>query len=217
MQTLSEEQKKLLAGATSRYHASLPGSPAAEYLDSRGLPLTDVGRFRLGYVAEPVLGHEMYRGRLAIPYLRRSAAGQWTVVSMKFRCVQGGCRCENHPKYLGLPDIRPRMYNTVALTEEPDEIGISEGEIDAITATVAGIPTVGIPGVEAWRPHFWQPFLGYASVYILADGDGPGRKFAHELAKQLPNAKIIPMPDGEDVNSVVRAEGREALMRRIGK
>lgn len=217
MATLSSEQKKSLAEATSRYHASLSGSPAEEYLDSRGLAGPGVERFRLGFVDDPIVGHEIYRGRLAIPYLRRSAAGEWSVVNMKFRCIRADCGCDGHPKYLGLPGIEPRMFNAIALTEEDDEIGISEGELDAVTATAAGIPTVGVPGAESWKPHFREPFLGYAAVYIFADGDTAGMKFARTVAKELPNARIVPMPDGEDVNSVVRRDGREAIMERIGK
>jgi hypothetical protein len=216
---LSSEQRKSLVEATARYRASLPGSSSGEYLGRRQLASPDVERFRLGHVEDPIVGHEVYRGRLAIPYLRRSAEGRWSVVGMKFRCSAPDCRCEDHPKYLGLPgdEGKPRLFNTVALAEEDDEIGISEGELDAVTATAAGIPTVGVPGVESWKAHFREPFRGYANVYVFADGDGPGMKFARAVAKELPNARIVPMPDGEDVNSVVRKTGAKDFMERIGK
>ncbi len=142
---------------------------------------------------------------------------------MNFRCIVPDCRdCkdkdnERHRKYLKPPGIPGRLFNAVALADEDDEIGIAEGELDAVTATAAGIPTVGVSGAENWKPHFAEPFAGYAAVYIFADGDGPGLKFARDVAKKLPNARIVPMPDGEDVNSVVLRDGAKAFMERIGK
>lgn len=221
MARLSAAQKQFLVEATSRYHESLPESPAAEYLAKRGLMgasvAKEVSRFRLGYVDEPLTGHEMYRGMLAIPYLRRDNDGQWSVVSIRFRCIREGCEHQNHGKYMSLPADRPRLYNTLALITEDDEIGMSEGELDALTASACGIPTVGVPGVEAWKDHFTEPFRGYETVYIFADGDDPGMRFATSVAKKLPNAKIVPMPKGEDVNSTVLKHGKKAFLGRLGK
>ena len=110
---------------------------------------------------------------------------------------------------------RARLFNTTALLQQSDTIAITEGEIDAISAEACGIPAVGVPGVEAWQPHFVEPFLGYREVYILADGDEAGLRFGNGVAHSLNNAKLIPMPQGEDVNSVFVAGGRDALTERI--
>ena len=76
MQRLSESQKKSLRDATLAYQRAFPGSPAEEYLASRGLGFPSIkeemDKFMLGYVAEPLPGHEQYQGMLAIPYLRWS-------------------------------------------------------------------------------------------------------------------------------------------------
>lgn len=165
----------------------------------------------LGYVADPLPGHEMYRGKLAIPYLRWSQEHGWAVVSIRYRRLGDG----DGPKYMTQAGDRPRLYNTPALMAPSPRIAITEGEIDAITAQVCGIPTVGVPGATAWRDHFREPFLGYRDVFILADGDEPGLKFAHTVAKTLFNAKVIPMPAGEDVNSLVINQGKPALMSRL--
>lgn len=194
---------------------------AAEYLDNRrGLQadsvIQEINKFRLGFVADPLIGHEQYRGMLAIPYLRRSAEGGWDVVSLRFRCIEDhDCKALKHGKYRTVPGDRPRMYNTLALLQDTETIGISEGEIDALTASICGIPTVGIPGSTSWQPYFREPFLGYKTVYIFADGDAPGLKFAETVAKTMPNSKIIPMPDKQDVNSLYLSEGPKALLERI--
>jgi DNA primase len=110
---------------------------------------------------------------------------------------------------------RPRLYNTKALMLPTENIAITEGEVDAVTATVCGVPAVGVPGSQAWQPHFREPFLGYRNVFVLADGDEAGISFANTIAATLPNAKVIPMPAGDDVNSLVLSRGKEVLMERI--
>lgn len=76
MTMLSKEQKSFLWDASVKYHEAVDDSPAAAYLERRGL--AQAAKFKLGYVAEPLPGHEMYRGMLAIPYLgvRRWAHGR---------------------------------------------------------------------------------------------------------------------------------------------
>ncbi|MGZ6054498.1 MAG: toprim domain-containing protein [Isosphaeraceae bacterium] len=193
----------------------MPGSPGDEYLASRGLRAPSIrqemDRFLLGYVAEPLPGHEMYRGMLAIPYLRWSQESGWTVVSIRFRRLTG----DDGNKYQTVAGDRPRLYNTMALLKISPIVAITEGEFDAITAQVCGVPAVGVPGAQAWKPYFREPFLGYKEVFVLADGDEPGMQFANTVAKTLHNAKVIPMPPGEDVNSLVISQGKPALLERI--
>lgn len=201
---LSAVQKQFLVDATSRYHESLPGSPADEHLASRGFESESLrerlGRFRLGYVADPLPGHERYKGMMAIPYLRRGENREWTVVSMRFRCLEDHDH-QGHGKYMTPPGDRARLFNTVALLGPEEVMMITEGEIDAVTSTCYGFPAVAVPGASNWKRHFREPFLGYETVFILADGDTAGLKFADVVKEDLPNARIIPAPDGEDVNS----------------
>lgn len=216
MQRLTDSQRTFLKEATSRYHQSLPGSLGEEYLETRGLTSPSireqVAKFRLGYVVDPLPGHEIYKGMLAIPYLRWSQEHGWAVVSIRYRRIADS---EGGGKYLTQAGDRPRLYNTLALLKNTSKIAITEGEIDAITAQVCGIPTVGVPGAQAWKPHFREPFLGYRDVFILADGDEAGLQFAHNVAKTLFNAKVIPMPTGHDVNSLVIEQGKQALLSRL--
>lgn len=153
----------------------------------------------------------MFRGFLSIPYLRRSPDNDWCVVSIRFRRLDDG-----KPKYMTEAGDRTRLFNTLALLEDSAIVAITEGEIDAITSQLCGIPTVGIPGAQAWKPSFREPFLGYREVLILADGDEAGSAFSTKLAGELPNAKVVPMPPGQDVNSLVVQHGAQALKDRIG-
>lgn len=107
------------------------------------------------------------------------------------------------------------MFNTPALLEKSEIIGITEGELDAVMAEASGIPSVGIPGVQHWKQHFRGPFQGYDVVYIFSDGDEPGHALAKTIMKDLANAKHIPMPDGHDVSSAVATRGFNYLKERI--
>lgn len=158
----------------------------------------------------------MFRGRLAIPYMRRSQQHGWFVVQIRFRCIEEH-EHRGHGKYMSVAGDQPWLYNTSALINHSTDIAITEGEIDCITAHVCGIPTVGVPGSQMWQPYFAELFLGYRDVFIFADGDEAGMEFANTVAKTLNNSKIIPMPPGQDVNSLVVSRGKPALLERINK
>lgn len=227
MPKLSSTQRQFLREATSKYHASLPGSPADEHLAGRGLYPSDrvrreVEKFRLGYVADPLPGHDMYRGMLAIPYLRRSEERDengdrtWSTVSMRFRCLIPDCEHNGHGKYMTTEGDRPRLFNTVALLRGSDNMLICEGEIDAITAQAYGYDAIAVPGASSWQKHFGEPLLGYESVFIMADGDKAGMDFARKVRQFLPNGRIIPCPPGEDVNSwITNPDGFNAFKERV--
>lgn len=207
--------------ATEKYHRQFKGSKGEEYLASRGLTSPTIVSepddkvfFRIGYVDDPEVGHEMYRGMLAIPYLRKSYEFGWGVASIRFRCIEEHQHL-GHGKYMTTPGDRPRMYNTLSLWKPSPDIAITEGELDALAAESCGIRAIGIPGATSWQRYFREPLLGYRQVFILADGDEPGMGFANTVAADLPNAKIVPMPKGLDVNSFVLQEGKEALKERL--
>ncbi|MDP7733675.1 toprim domain-containing protein [Mycobacterium paragordonae] len=164
-------------------------------------------------MADPLPGHEMHRGRLAIPYLRWFH-DRLLVVQIRFRCIADHDHT-GHGKYMSGAGEQPWLYNTMSLINHSPIVAITEGEIDAITAQLCGIPTVGVPGSQMWQPYFRELFLGYRDVFILADGDQPGMEFANTVAQTLSNSKIIPMPPGEDVNSLVIKQGKSALLERI--
>lgn len=210
--------KNLLQQAVTKYHGALPESVGARYLvEDRGLSLDLVERFRLGFVSEPEIGHEMFRNRLAIPYLRKSVQGNWAVVDIKFRAIPGVSCAMEDKKYLCVSGTKPRLFNTYDAVTHDDEIAIAEGELDALTASAYGIPCVGAPGATAWQDHFTEIFYGYETVFVLCDGDDPGMKFGQSLAKKLPNVRIIPMDTGEDVNSTVHKHGVDKILERMGK
>lgn len=209
-----ESLSLFLRDAARTYAPACKGSPAERFLDARGLDARTAKLYGLGYVAEPLPGHERFRGHLAIPYLRPPKGGG-PVVSIRFRCIEAHSH-KGHGKYQTMTGDRPRLYNTEVLTWPRNEIAVTEGELDAIAATSAGVPAVGVPGAQAWRPHFAETLRGYDAVFVLADGDEPGLKFAETVAKSLGSvARVIEMPPGDDVNELVYRDGPDALTGRV--
>lgn len=216
----SDSLRNFLGEASGTYYQSLKDVPAAiDYLRNRGMSGDSARLFRLGVVDDPLPGHEKYKGMLSIPYLTRAG-----VVSIRFRCIpeieHPGQTCKEipkHPKYRSLPSDPPRVYNVESLHKPSQVIAITEGEMDCVTATQAGIPTVGLPGVSSFRDYMTRLFAGYQTVWILADNDdkGQGEEFAEKIAGKIQNARISLMPPGHDVNSFVVENGAAALLDRL--
>jgi DNA primase len=145
----------------------------------------------------------------------------WSVAGMKFRCLEqheGTCSENNHEKYIAHAGVGTHIFNTLDLQNTDDEIAICEGEIDAITAHLCGIPAIGIPGVQNWKPHYFRLLKGYKKLWMFADGDSYGEGLAKKIADKLGDRlSVIKMPDGEDVNSMVRKHGKAALLKGMGR
>ena len=199
----NQEQKKLLEQATSHYQKAI--HLAEGYLTSRGLSLEDAEDFRLGVVAQPLVGHEQYEGRLSIPYI--TPAG---VVDIRFRAIN-----HEEPKYLGLPGSETRLYNVGSYFKATDWIAVCEGEIDTITLTKIGIPAVGVPGVNAIKPHHYRILQDFDRIYVFADGDQAGREFTKDLARRISGITPIHIPEGEDVNSILVKQGSDWFQGKV--
>mgnify|MGYP006267635059 CR=1 FL=1 len=205
---LSQSLRQSLEQAAKTYQEALfQHAPAMQYLEGRGITADVAGMFRLGYVNEPVLGDEQYVGRLAIPYVTPSG-----VIDIRYRALGA-----MEPKYMSRPGVTGHLYNVGALQHDSDVIALCEGEMDTIiTQSRAGIPAIGVPGANAWKPHFARVLGDYNRIVLLCDGDQPGRDWGKRIAQALENAVVVSMPDGMDVNEVFLKEGPESIRKRAG-
>ena len=203
--SLSGELRKSLQQAAEKYHSQL--GPAVPYLMARGVTQETASTFRLGFVAEPEIGHEQYRGRLAIPYITPSG-----VIDIRFRALDS----DEGAKYLTRPGASSHMYNVPAFQEDVDVIAICEGEFDTMIASQCGVTAVGIAGANNWKDWYHRAFRDYRRVLVLTDGDSAGRELGKRIAQQIDVAVVVPMPDGMDVNEFVQAHGAQALRERVG-
>ena len=198
-------QKEILDTASRKYQASI--SLAEDYLRSRGITIEIARLARLGVVAEPEPGHEIYAGRLSIPYITKTG-----VVDLRFRSLNPAVE----PKYMGMVGSDTRMYNVLDIERAGDWIGVCEGELDTLTMSrLVGIPCVGVPGANSWKKHYTRLLADFERVFVFADGDGPGREFAASLSRELP-VTTISFGDGEDVNSAYTRYGSGFIKEKMG-
>ena len=203
---LSNSQRQFLLQATQRYAGTI--ELAKEYLSSRHLSVEEANIFHLGVVADPLPGHELYKGRLAIPYITPSG-----VVDIRFRAMHN-----EDPKYMGLVGAKTTMFNTKACFVADKYICVTEGEFDCIMMGVkTQHPTIGIPGANNWKPHYAKILDDFEIVIVLADGDAAGLEFGKKISRELGNVNIISMPEGEDVNSMMVKQGSDWIDERINE
>lgn len=207
---LSGQRREFLAQATERYAAALVGSPAEAYLDGRGISVQVADRFQIGYVLDPVEGHERFRGRLAIPYLTPTGT-----VGMRFRSL------EPKPadrKFDQEAATRTALYNVRDLHDSAPWIALVEGEPDTWTMSgVVGVPAVGVPGVDHWikNARVWSRlFQDYETVFVCMDPDPAGQKIVPEIVRSIENPVVIELP--ADVNDTVQTHGPNYILDLMG-
>ena len=215
----ASSQKRLLDSTTRAYESALrspSGEQAYAYLrEDRALSEETLARYRVGFVDQPADGHSAAAGFISIPYVTPTG-----VVDIRFRRPPGS---DKPYKYYTLPGRPTRIFGTGVLAAPGRVVAITEGEIDAMSSTQAGLPAVGIPGVKAWKEYYARIFAGFERVLIFTDNDdrkdgeeeGVGQKFANVVAKDLAevgvSADTILMPEGHDVNSFLKENGEHEL------
>lgn len=218
MQPPTSEQLIFFEQAASQYQRDLAGDTRAqEYLLGRGIGPEAAATFRLGVLRNPQQGHEMFAGRLAIPYLTPSG-----VVTFSFRCLEDHV-CKDTvlyrnkegkpvtcPKYRAPEGAERTVYNVLDLKKDSQTIYICEGEIDTMTLSLCGFPAVGLPGVTQWKPFFARLFVDYTHKICVADGDDSGNKMARHLAVEI-SSKTVRPPRGKDVNKIYTEGGINAV------
>lgn len=203
---LSTDARKSLAEATITYYHQV--GAIADYLQGRGISGEAALTHHLGYVAEPVIGDDEMRGRLAIPY--KTPTGP---VDIRFRSVHP----DDSPKYLSRAGAQQHIYNVEAFQADSDIICVCEGELDTIIVnTMVGIPAVGMPGANGWKNWYARAFADYRKVFILTDGDQAGRDMGKKIMQAVDVSVIVSMPDGMDANEVYLQEGADGIKKRIG-
>lgn len=221
--------KKSLASAVDRYSPNI--DQAAGYLAGRGIDLEYARQCGLGVVSEPdglTKIMPSLLGRLTIPYLTPAGPRQ-----MSFRCIRDhDCKASKCAKYLPFPGMTSsearqskRLYFTLAYQTAGATLCLTEGEIDALTLNMLGIPAMGVPGATNWQSHWTDVFEDFSTILVFRDGDvekvrddgtvvSPASdKFVNAVVKHLGSkVRIIRLPDGEDVNSVYVKQGYNALL-----
>ncbi len=214
MVTLTAEQRKSLATATMRYAGDV--REALPYLEKRGITEATARSATLGFVRNPILGHEPARGRLAIPYI--TDAGP---IAINFRCIQDhDCKViDHHSKYWKPPGARTAIYGVQDYFTGGMTIHLAEGELDRLILRYQlQLPAFGLPGSDAWKPSWKLILKDFNHVVHWSDGDPAGDKMAGKLARELGQTyKQVRLPDGHDVTSLFQLKGIDHMRSLIPK
>lgn len=215
----SPKRQTFLNKAVAEYASQLADSAiGVEYWESRGFSPEIQARWRLGFVADPLPEHARFVGWVTIPYYTPSG-----YAAIKFRCAHTRPECDaarvlnpKHRKYMQEVHAQDYLFNAHILSRGYETVYVCEGELDAIMASTHGLPSIAISGVDKWQEHWSWCFDGVDDLVLLADGDEPGFKMYRSLKSKLPQLRLVQMPPGEDVSSVVMKQGPEALEMLIG-
>jgi DNA primase len=162
-----------------------------------------------------------FRGRLIFPIYDVSGR----VVGFGGRLVGPG-----EPKYLNSADS-PAFAKGKLLyglnwarhaIRRADRVLLVEGYFDLVRLASAGIEEVVAPLGTALTSDQAELITRHSkNVFLLYDGDRAGLKATFragdELLKHGSTVRVVSLPDGEDPDSYVRRNGREAMERQIGQ
>ncbi len=138
---------------------------------------------------------------------------------------------DDKPKYLNSPET-PVFHKGQELyglfearknNRDLDEIMVVEGYMDVIALAQQGIRNaVATLGTATSEEHIKRLFRLVPNILFCFDGDQAGRKAAwRALESALPNLqdgrkiRFLFLPEGEDPDSLVRAEGPDAFRARL--
>jgi DNA primase len=187
-----------------------PRAHALEY--HRNLPdrIRDYLRRERGIADEVIDLHFLgWNGqRITIPITNRD--GQ--VVAFKF--ARDPADATNRPKMLATPGARAELYGWERVISKPERIIICEGEFDRLVLESRGFAAVtSTAGALTFRREWGPYFDPIPSVYVCFDNDDAGREGAQRVAKVIPRARIVRLPEevgeGGDVTDFFVRLGRD--------
>jgi len=220
---LTQAEAQVIDAAVSFYQDALWRSgDALAYLAARGVSPAIAGQCRLGLGCRGLAVHlhrrglsldaarrvgllsgerETMLGRIVIPDLRGGRAAWLTGRSV------GG----RDPRYFNLRLPTPMLGLDLVRS---DQVVVTEGPFDWLTAVQWGLPAVALLGTRVSRSTV-QALSGFRRVYLALDSDEAGHRAAAQLAAELSSrVAIVELPAGvHDLNDLGRLpEGREAFL-----
>ena len=179
---------------------------------------------RAGLLVERAGGrlYDRFRDRITFPI--HDSRGR--IAGFGARIIDAG-----EPKYLNSPETpvfqKGRelygLWRARRAGRSPARLLVVEGYMDVVVLTQSGIGhAVATLGTAATEGQIQRMFRAVNDVVFCFDGDEAGRRAAWRAAENtLPSmkagrhARFLFLPEGEDPDSLVRAEGRQAFESRL--
>jgi DNA primase (bacterial type) len=100
------------------------------------------------------------------------------------------------PKMLASPGAHAELYGWEQVNRRPRQIIICEGEFDRLVVESHGFPTVtSTAGARVFRQDWANALQGIPELFICFDRDQAGREGALNVARLLPKARVIELPE----------------------
>ena len=193
----------------SGWHSSLLGDKEKlkEFKKARGLTTATIKKFQIGF--------DPNKDAYSIP-VRSEDGDFWNIRRYQLDPPPG------RRKIWGIKGMNsPRLFPIQVLDENPEEIIICEGELDALIAIQNGFPAITRTGAaNVWKKAWNGVFLGKV-IYLAHDADETGQEANHRLSLQLAKvAKAVyeiewPYPivpkHGKDMTDFLKEYDADAL------
>src|SRR5438552_1936121 len=130
-----------------------------------------------------------------------------------FKLAKGPNDQTASPKMLATPGAHAQLYGWERVLANPERIIICEGEFDRLALESRGFAAVtSTGGALTFRPTWAAAFREIPQVYICFDNDGPGMAGAERVARLIPQARLVQLPEevgeGGDVTDFFVRLGR---------
>jgi len=161
------------------YHAQLTDR-IRQYLHGRGLTDTVIDRYLLGWSG----------WRITIPITNRDGEVAF------FKLAKDPEDNADTPKMLTAPGGTAELYGWEQVQVRPERLVICEGEFDRLVFESRGIPAVtSTAGAGTFRLEWADALRDIPQLFVCFDRDAAGETGANRLARLLPQALLVRLPD----------------------
>ena len=171
----------VVAGGRERMFGYTPGENAATLQRCTLAGYAEAKRLPVEFLKKLGIRDAKYQGSeaLRIPYY--SPDGSERSVRFRLALEKSG---EVDLRFKWRSGSKTGLYGLERLegAREAGHIVLVEGESDAHTLWHHGIPALGIPGVETWKPQWAEHLEGVETVYALIEPDGGGETLKKKLS-----------------------------------
>jgi DNA primase len=188
-----------------QYHQNLPEHIRTYLRELRGISDAVIDLAMLGWDGR----------RITIPIFNHDGVFSF------FKLAKAPDDTSDSPKMLAPPGTQAELYGWERLQPTPPEIFICEGEFDRLALENRGLRAVtSTGGAGVFRQEWAKYFKAIPNVYICFDRDAAGQTGARKVARLVPHARVVELPEevgegGDVTDFFVRLGRSEEDFRRL--
>jgi CHC2 zinc finger/Toprim-like len=163
-----------------QYHRNLPARIGDYLHHQRGISEAVIDLHLLGWNGR----------RITIPIFSRAGALAF------FKLAKDPEDKSQSPKMLAPAGVHAELYGWERVQANPERISICEGEFDRLVLESHGFAAAtSTGGALTFWPEWAEAFQEIPNVYICFDNDAAGHAGAERVARLIPHAKIVRLPE----------------------